>query len=236
MSFTKNIYSNKVFLFTYSALMTSVVFLTTIVISIYIPATQGFFNIGEFGVYIAALTGGPIVGLIAGGLGSALADIFLGYTHYAPITLLVKGVEGALVGYIAYRFREINISRGIGISITALTGLSLAMIGSIFYVGEAELSIFGMISTISISSLIWIAIALGLVILGLYLIRRNPSRTGDIIAMLIGGSEMITGYFIAQYILFGAAAYVELFYNFMQVIIGMTLALITYTYLEKIQL
>ena len=39
-------------------------------------------------------------GFVVGGFGSALADILLGYTWYAPITLLVKGVEGYLAGSI----------------------------------------------------------------------------------------------------------------------------------------
>ncbi len=33
-----------------------------------------------------------------GGLGSALADILLSYTHYAPITFIVKGIEGYIAG------------------------------------------------------------------------------------------------------------------------------------------
>lgn len=73
----------------------------TMVISIPIPATQGFINIGDAGVMICGLLFGPIIGGFSGGIGSALADIFLGYTIYAPGTLIIKGLEGFVVGIIA---------------------------------------------------------------------------------------------------------------------------------------
>ena len=65
----------------------------TMVIVIPIPATQGFINIGDAGVMIAGLLLGPVIGGLAGGIGSALADIFLGYTIYAPATLIIKGLD-----------------------------------------------------------------------------------------------------------------------------------------------
>ena len=38
------------------------------------------------------------MGFIAGGVGSALADVVGGYAVFAPITLVVKGLEGGLAG------------------------------------------------------------------------------------------------------------------------------------------
>jgi uncharacterized membrane protein len=73
----------------------------TMIISIPIPATQGFINIGDAGVMITGMMFGPIIGGIAGGVGSSLADIFLGYAIYAPATLVIKGLEGFFVGLIA---------------------------------------------------------------------------------------------------------------------------------------
>jgi uncharacterized membrane protein len=66
-----------------------------------IPATKGYFNLGEVAIYIAAIAFGPLVGMLAGGLGSALADLHAGYQHYALFTLIIKGVEGYLVGQLA---------------------------------------------------------------------------------------------------------------------------------------
>ncbi len=44
-----------------------------------------------------------------GGLGSALADILLSYTHYAPITFIVKGIEGYIAGtLLEKKYRQKN--------------------------------------------------------------------------------------------------------------------------------
>ncbi|MFX1407001.1 MAG: ECF transporter S component [Promethearchaeota archaeon] len=73
----------------------------TMLISIPIPATGGYINIGDVGVMLAAMIFGPIVGSLSGGIGSALADLFLGYSIWAPATLIVKGLEGLIVGLIS---------------------------------------------------------------------------------------------------------------------------------------
>lgn len=82
-------------------IFSALICILTMIISIPIPATQGFINIGDAGVMITGLLFGPIIGGIAGGVGSSLADIFLGYTIYAPATLIIKGLEGFIVGIIA---------------------------------------------------------------------------------------------------------------------------------------
>lgn len=64
------------------------------------PATKGYINLGDMVVFLSALILGKKGGLIVGGVGSSLADMLLGYTHYAPITLIVKGLEGFLAGYL----------------------------------------------------------------------------------------------------------------------------------------
>ncbi len=73
----------------------------TIIIAFPIPATNGFINIGDAVVMITGLMFGPIIGGIAGGIGSSLADLFLGYPQYILATLVIKGLEGFFVGLIA---------------------------------------------------------------------------------------------------------------------------------------
>jgi uncharacterized membrane protein len=84
--------------------MTAVVFVITRAFVVPIPQTKGFFNLGEAGIYAAGLLFGPLAGAVSGGLGSALADLSLGYTQYAPFTLVIKGLEGAVVALIAARW------------------------------------------------------------------------------------------------------------------------------------
>jgi uncharacterized membrane protein len=54
-------------------------------------------------IFVAGVFLGPVVGLLAGGIGSALADLLLGYAHWAPWTLVIKGIEGLVVGLLAHR-------------------------------------------------------------------------------------------------------------------------------------
>lgn len=71
-----------------------------------IPATSGYFNVGETVIYIAALLFGSFVGALSGGIGAALADIYLGFSIFAPGTLIIKSVEGALVGYLNLKIKK----------------------------------------------------------------------------------------------------------------------------------
>jgi len=84
-----------------AAIFAALTFVVTRYTVVPIPATRGFFNLGEVVIYVAALTYGPFVGMVAGGLGSALADVAAGYGYYAPFTLVIKGVEGLIVGRLA---------------------------------------------------------------------------------------------------------------------------------------
>lgn len=82
------------------ALMIAMTTVATIVIQIPIPATKGYFNLGDTILLTSALLFGRYAGAITGGVGSMLADLLLGYAYYAPVTLIVKGLEGFICGFI----------------------------------------------------------------------------------------------------------------------------------------
>lgn len=86
------------------SIMTPLVTATTLIFRVPIPATQGYFNLGDATVILTGIMFGPYPGLIAGGVGSALADIISGYPHYAPITFVAKGGEGAIAGFTFKKF------------------------------------------------------------------------------------------------------------------------------------
>jgi uncharacterized membrane protein len=60
--------------------------------------SKGYFNFGDVAVVFAGLFLGAKGGLIAGGIGSALADVIGGFPSFAPLTLVAKGIEGLLCG------------------------------------------------------------------------------------------------------------------------------------------
>lgn len=78
----------------------------TMLVQIPIVGTRGYINLGDAMLLLAALLFGRRAGLIAGGIGSALADLLTGYSLYIPITLVVKGLEGWMAGALFERGRK----------------------------------------------------------------------------------------------------------------------------------
>ena len=74
----------------------------TTVIRIPLPASGGYFNLGDTFVMAAALLYGPLVGGLVGAIGPAMADA-LGFPQFILATAVVKGLEGALMGFVAGR-------------------------------------------------------------------------------------------------------------------------------------
>ena len=89
-----------------AAVMTALVTVTTMFFMLPIPATDGFFNLGDAIVMIAALTFGPTVGAIAGGIGSSLADLLGGWYVWVIPTLVIKGAEGFIAGWIFSKSKD----------------------------------------------------------------------------------------------------------------------------------
>jgi uncharacterized membrane protein len=83
------------------AVMGALTTVATMMIQVPFPATGGYFNLGDAVVVATALLFGPIIGAIAGGLGSGLADLLGGWMLFVIPTTIIKGMEGYIVGYIA---------------------------------------------------------------------------------------------------------------------------------------
>ena len=92
-----------------TAIFAALIYVVTAFIAIPVPATGGYINLGDMLVMFTALLFGPIVGGLAGGLGSMLADILSPYYIYAPGTLIIKGIEGFIIGLISNPRK--NVSR-----------------------------------------------------------------------------------------------------------------------------
>jgi len=92
-----------------SGVMIALVAVFTLTIRVPFALTRGYFNLSDVGVFLASFAFGPWIGLIAGGVGGALADLVGGYTMYAPLTLMAHGLEGLIAGIIAGR--GLNLGR-----------------------------------------------------------------------------------------------------------------------------
>ena len=63
-----------------------------------IPMPIGYFNLGDVAVLLAAYLFGAW-GAVAAAIGSALADIFLGFAIYAPATAIIKGLVALVAAW-----------------------------------------------------------------------------------------------------------------------------------------
>ncbi len=215
----------------YTAVFTALVFAATVLIVVSTPATRGFFNLGETMVYTTAIiTMDPAISFIAGGLGSALADLYLGCSHYAPGTFIIKSIEGLLVVLlIRILFRLKRYWKPVLLLMDTLASALILVYGVFIYSGETVVEIYGRSITINIPIYFWVAIAsiLWIVIL-LIGLRIDPMTGFKALAVIIAGLEMVTGYFLYQvfYLGYGVqVAAVEIPINMGQALIGLAIAL-----------
>jgi uncharacterized membrane protein len=223
-----------------TAVSTAIVCVVTMVFSIYVPQTRGFFNLGETMVYIVAVLFGPIIGCFSGGIGSMLADILLGYWYYAPATLVIKACEGGTVGLLGRvrpRFKPGLQWKAFTFCTGLAVGTLLAFIGSSYYSGTVELKL-GIPPpeqpnvVFSVPVALWYALGiLAVAFISLAGFVTEPELGWPIFAMLVGGTIMVTGYYVYQkfllFALFGigdVVAEAEIPFNIGQVLVGLIVA------------
>lgn len=180
--------------------MTALVCATTMLFTVYVPATRGLFNMGETMVYLSAILFGPFMGAFAGGVGSMLADLLLGY-YYAPATLLIKASEGFIVGFLCSR--SLKLSKRDWRILTSLLGLFtsilLAFVGSTYYCGDIELTLGYSVFTQHIPQIFWLA--LGIIVTFSIISTRlivEPNVGWIILSVITSGLVMVLGYFIYE--------------------------------------
>lgn len=113
-----------------TALFTALIAVATV--SVQIPLPFGYANLGDAFVLLSALILGGLWGATASGLGSALADIILGFAIYAPATFIIKGLV-ALVASLLLRILGKHIRYDIIYQIIACIVAEFIMIAGYFF-------------------------------------------------------------------------------------------------------
>lgn len=116
----------------FAALFAAIICVATIVIQIPSPATNGYFNLGDCFVIVAAQLLGPLYGALAAGIGSALADIFSSYVHYAPATFVIKAVMAVAVSLLYGAFKKRKI---LGETVSGIVSETIMVLGYFAYEG-----------------------------------------------------------------------------------------------------
>ena len=95
---------------TTTAAMIALTCVLTMVVRIPTP-TKGYLNLGDVAVLLSGWLLGPLYGAIAGGVGSALADLLSGYPVYIPATFIIKATMAFLVSLVPLRAAKREKSR-----------------------------------------------------------------------------------------------------------------------------
>lgn len=127
---------NQTFDLIISALLIALVFVSTVFINIKLPiaANGGLVHLGTGMLFIASILFGPKKGAIAGSFGMALFDLMSGWTVWAPGTFVARGLQGYLVGKIAWANGKDGNSIGLNLLATIL---SVPVMSGVYYVYEA---------------------------------------------------------------------------------------------------
>ena len=78
-----------------TALFAALSCVATMSIKLPTPGTGGYIHPGDAMVILSGVVLGPWWGLLAGGIGSAMADLLGGYFVYVPITFAIKEIGRA---------------------------------------------------------------------------------------------------------------------------------------------
>jgi len=121
-----------------NGLMIALVFLATYftrIPTMVLPG--GYFNLGDAVIILASVLLGPAGGLAAGAVGSALADIAAAALLFAPITFVVKGLEGLAVGLLTSKIRKSGALKQGRLIISTVAGAAVMIVG--YFLAEAFL-------------------------------------------------------------------------------------------------
>lgn len=125
---------------TFNLILTSMsialVFVATYLLNIKLPiaANGGLVHLGTAMLFVIAILFGPKTGMIAGAVGMGLFDLFAGWTAWAPITFLARGLQGYVVGRIAWSNGRNGGSKAFNLLAT-IVSIPLMLGG--YYIGES---------------------------------------------------------------------------------------------------
>lgn len=118
-----------------TAILAALVFVATMFINLKLPFGQGgLIHLGTSMLFISAILFGPKKGALAGAIGMGLFDIVGGWLIWAPTTIISRGLQGFIVGKIAW-------SKGhkgdhIGLNILGAV-VSMPVMIAVYYIGQA---------------------------------------------------------------------------------------------------
>ena len=235
---------NDLRLLIYTALMTAFVFITTFIIKIPIPFTNGYIHAGDMCIFISGILLGPWYGAFAAGAGSMFADVLGGYAQWAIPTLVIKGVMGFIVGYFASEKRNQKhiLTGALGIWFVSLITFVFSIKGTDINFLASNVDELAGIDNVMVAisklnyQLLGVAIIIPLITIIFYLLKDKYGITfGQLSGMIIAGLWMVLGYYLAASVMYGSFI-VPIFsipWNIIQFVGGIVLGFVILAGLKK---
>lgn len=233
-----------------TGMMTALVFIATVAIRIPVPFTQGYIHAGDTMIFVSAALLGPIPGMFAAGIGSALADM-MGYPQWVIPTLLIKGLMGYLMGTFVHLDSKKAKLRG-GIILAIFSALIIGFFLTLSRHGQLNPQLFidgldDVANADQASAMIagvqrqLIAVLIGIPVLTLAasaLLNRSKGIKipGSVmIGMMIAGTWMVTGYYVAAGWMYGSfiLPIFSIPWNVVQFVLGAVLGLVLIAALRR---
>lgn len=108
-----------------TSLFAALACVATMSIRIPTPGTGGYIHPGDAIVILSGVILGPVWGLLAAGIGSAMADLLGGYFIYVPITFAVKGVIAFIAGMIYHKLGKTSKTQYTAVILGGITDIIL---------------------------------------------------------------------------------------------------------------
>lgn len=139
---------------------------------------SGYVHLGDSIIYFAGIALGPVLGGLASGIGSMFADIFSGYALYAIPTLIIKGLDGFIIGFLYSKLskEEFSINRKLVIYVLSFAAGTIFMVSGYFIFETFMYGIEG--SVVAIVPNMFQGIVGGAISIPLFLVyvKRNLSK------------------------------------------------------------
>lgn len=148
-----------------ASLFVALSFIFTYFVKIPFP-TGGYFNVGDAFIMLAAIIIDPLTGILVGALAGGLSDLFAGYVLFIPFTVLAKGLEALMAGFIYQKTR--GLLRYVGVVIGPLVMVAIYALSYIIMFDKAT-----MIANLPFD-LAQAGIAIALTIILLLLLEKTP--------------------------------------------------------------
>ncbi len=131
----------KILLIVLAGLFAAVITVSTMIIRIPTP-TKGYINLGDCFVNIAGWLLGAVYGGLAAGIGSALSDLFGGYTVYVIPTFIIKGLM-AVAAFAVFKALSKKAPNLVGRIASAVAAEIVMIVGYAVY----EAFLYGSVAT-----------------------------------------------------------------------------------------